>query len=115
MKDLIRNILKEETNSVDTKKINLIKDFINDYFTGYEYFDRVEIEIGTFTLFDRKIIPDIIISIYFSDYDIADDYDPDDLLDEIDFIMSLLFPNDNKGRSTGVFSLYVESSASNNF
>lgn len=47
MKNLIKQILKEETNSVDPKKIGILKNFIKDYFSNEYWFRDFDLEIGT--------------------------------------------------------------------
>ena len=61
------------------------------------------------SVMSSKEIPEIIITIYVLDeYDLVDEIEFSDLIDEIDFLMNVLFPRDNKGRYTAVWVLDVE-------
>ena len=44
MRNLIRHILKEETDSVDPKKIGILKKFIIEYFSETDWFKDVDFE-----------------------------------------------------------------------
>jgi hypothetical protein len=111
MKNLIRRVIKEETNSVDPQKIGILKKFIIDYFSKSNWFRGLDFEIGTFKGYAMNIyyVPEIIITIYVSDVDMMDrEIDFSDFMDEIDFIMDVLFPRDEKGRYTAVWVMKVE-------
>jgi len=110
MKNLIRHILKEETDSVDPKKIEILKKFIIDYYSKTDWFKDVDFKMGSWkSVMSSKEIPEIIITIYVLDeYDLVDEIEFSDLIDEIDFLMNVLFPRDNKGRYTAVWVLDVE-------
>ena len=107
MKNLIRQILKEETNSIDPKKKGILKNFIKDYFSNESWFRDFDIEIGTWTSFiSERNIPEIIITIYVSDVDGEIDFS--DFMDEIDFLMDMLFPRDEKGMYTAVWVMNTQ-------
>ena len=110
MKNLIRHILKEETDSVDPKKIEILKKFIINYYSKTDWFKDVDFKMGSWkSVMSSKEIPEIIITIYVLDeYDLVDEIEFSDLIDEIDFLMNVLFPRDNKGRYTSVWVLDVE-------
>ena len=110
MRNLIRHILKEETDSVDPKKIEILKKFIIDYYSKTDWFKDVDFKMGSWkSVMSSKEIPEIIITIYVLDeYDLVDEIEFSDLIDEIDFLMNVLFPRDNKGRYTAVWVLDVE-------
>ena len=110
MKNLIRHILKEETDYVDPKKIEILKKSIIDYYSKTDWFKDVNFKMGSWkSVMSSKEIPEIIITIYVLDeYDLVDEIEFSDLIDEIDFLMNVLFPRDNKGRYTAVWVLDVE-------
>ena len=110
MRNLIRHILKEETDSVDPKKIEILKKFIINYYSKTDWFKDVDFKMGSWkSVMSSKEIPEIIITIYVLDeYDLVDEIEFSDLIDEIDFLMNVLFPRDNKGRYTAVWVLDVE-------
>ena len=110
MRNLIRHILKEETDSVDPKKIEILKKFIIDYYSKTDWFKDVDFKMGSWkSVMSSKEIPEIIITIYVLDeYDLVDEIEFSDLIDEIDFLMNVLFPRDNKGRYPAVWVLDVE-------
>jgi hypothetical protein len=110
MKNLIRHILKEETDSVDPKKIEILKKSIIDYYSKTDWFKDVDFKMGSWkSVMSSKEIPEIIITIYVLDeYDLVVEIEFSDLIDEIDFLMNVLFPRDNKGRYTAVWVLDVE-------
>ena len=110
MRNLIRHILKEETDSVDPKKIEILKKSIIDYYSKTDWFKDVDFKMGSWkSVMSSKEIPEIIITIYVLDeYDLVDEIEFSDLIDEIDFLMNVLFPRDKKGRYTAVWVLDVE-------
>ena len=110
MRNLIRHILKEEIDSVDPKKIEILKKFIIDYYSKTDWFKDVDFKMGSWkSVISSKEIPEIIITIYVLDeYDLVDEIEFSDLIDEIDFLMNVLFPRDKKGRYTAVWVLDVE-------
>ena len=110
MRNLIRHILKEETDSVDPKKIEILKKSIIDYYSKTDWFKDVDFKMGSWkSVMSSKEIPEIIITIYvLDDYEFVDEIEFSDLIDEIDFLMNVLFPRDNKGRYTAVWVLDVE-------
>ena len=110
MRNLIRHILKEETDSVDPKKIEILKKFIINYYSKTDWFKDVDFKMGSWkSVMSSKEIPEIIITIYVLDeYDLVVEIEFSDLIDEIDFLMNVLFPRDNKGRYTAVWVLDVE-------
>jgi len=108
MKNLIRRIIKEETNSVDPNKIKVLKNFISDYFSNFDWYRDFDLEIGSFrSMFRNTDIPDIIITIYVSDE--VKEINFSDFMDEMEFMMNMLFPSDNKGNlPTALWSMNVE-------
>lgn len=107
MKNLIKHILKEETNSVDPKKIGVLKNFIKDYFSNEYWFRDFDLEIGTWRSFiAENTIPEIIITIYVSDVDGEIDFSY--FMDEIDFLMDMLFPRDEWGMYTAVWVMNTQ-------
>ena len=62
MRNLIRHILKEETDSVDPKKIGILKKFIIEYFSETDWFKDVDFEIGSWNggAIDFQIGTDIL-------------------------------------------------------
>lgn len=108
MKNLIRRIIKEETNSVDPNKIKVLKNFISDYFSNFDWYRDFDLEIGSFMSIIRNTdIPDIIITIYVSDE--VKEINFSDFMDEMEFMMDMLFPSDNKGNlPTALWSMNVE-------
>ena len=107
MKNLIRQIIKEETNPVDPKKIGILKKFIKDYFSNEYWFKDFDLEIGTWKrVMSTDEIPEIKIIIYVSDLEREIDFS--DFMDEIDFLMDMLFPKDYDGRPTAVWVMDVE-------
>lgn len=107
MKNLIRQILKEETSSIDPKKKGILKNFIKDYFSNESWFRDFDIEIGTWrSVRAKNDIPEIIITLYVSD--VGDGIDFSEFMDEIDFLMDMLFPRDEKGMYTAVWTMNVE-------
>ncbi len=107
MKNLIKHILKEETNSVDPKKIGILKNFIKDYFSNENWFINFDLEIGTWRSVRAKDeIPEIIITLYVSD--VGDGIDFSYFMDEIDFLMDMLFPRDDIGMYTAVWVMNVQ-------
>jgi hypothetical protein len=118
MRNLIKHILKEETDSVDPKKIKILKKFIIDYYSKTDWFKEVDFKMGSWkSAISSKEIPEIIITIYVLDeYEFVDESGNitfselafSDLTDEIDFLMNVLFPRDNRGRYTAVWVLDVE-------
>ena len=110
MRNLIRHILKEETDSVDPKKIEILKKFIINYYSKTDWFKDVDFKMGSWkSVMSSKEIPEIIITIYvLDDYEFVDEIEFSDLIDEIDFLMNVLFPRDDKGRYTAVWVLDVE-------
>lgn len=107
MKNLIKHILKEETNSVDPKKIGVLKKFIKDYFSNEYWFINFDLEIGTWrSVRSKDEIPEIIITLYVSD--VGDGIDFSNFMDEIDFLMDMLFPRDDMGMYTAVWTMNVQ-------
>ena len=108
MRNLIRHILKEETDSVDPKKIGILKKFIIEYFSETDWFKDVDFEIGSWKSFISTYeIPEIKITIYISD-DLVNEINFYNISDEIDFLMDMLFPKDYDGRPTAVWVMDVE-------
>jgi hypothetical protein len=110
MKNLIRHILKEETDSLDRKKIGILKKFIIEYFSKTDWFKDVDFEIGSWkSVMYSKEIPEIRITIYISDEDDSvNEIDFSELSDEIDFLMGMLFPINKTGGYTAVWVMDVE-------
>lgn len=107
MKNLIKQILKEETNSVDPKKIGVLKNFIKDYFSNENWFRDFDLEIGTWrSVRAKNDIPEIIITLYVSD--VGDGIDFSYFMDEIDFLMDMLFPRDDMDMYTAVWVMNVQ-------
>jgi hypothetical protein len=93
MRNLIRHILKEETEPEIRKVIKVLKNFIIEYFSDVDWFRDVDFEMGTW--FNSNLIPtpEIKITIYISDEDdIVTTSDFSELVGEIDFIMDMFFP-----------------------
>ena len=107
MKNLIRQIIKEETNPVDPKKIGILKKFIKDYFSNEYWFKDFDLEIGTWkSVMSTDEIPEIKIIIYVSDLEREIEFS--DFMDEIDFLMDMLFPRDERGVYTAVWVMDVK-------
>ena len=65
MRNLIRHILKEESPSVDPKKVKIIKNFIDDYFSNAEWYRGVDYTIGFWeSVMSSTPIPEIRFRIY---------------------------------------------------
>ena len=106
MKQLIRQILKEETNLVDPKKILILKNFIMDYFSETDWFKDVDLEVSFLKSFmSPNQIPLINIKIYTSK---INEIDFTDFIDEIDFLMGVLFPKDKSGKPDAVWEMETE-------
>jgi hypothetical protein len=92
MKNIIKKILKEETESEVREVIKVLKKFIIEYFSKVDWFKDVDFEIGEwFSVMSSTPIPEIRITIYVLD-DLIDEYDFSDLMDEIDFLMDMFYP-----------------------
>ncbi len=110
MRNLIRHILKEETNSVDPKIIKLLKTFIIEYFSKVDWFKDVDFEIGEWSsMLSSKPIPEIKITIYIMDEDdkVRESYFSE-LMGEIDFIMDMFFPMSKYGKHSAVWTMDVK-------
>jgi hypothetical protein len=110
MRNLIRYILKEETESVDRKIIKILKQYIIDYFSETDWFKDVDFEIGEWiSVMSSTPIPEIRITIYIVDEDDkVRESDFSDLMDNIYFLMDMFFPRTKKGRYTAVWTMDVE-------
>jgi hypothetical protein len=110
MRNLIRHILKEETESVDRKIIKILKQYIIDYFSETDWFKDVDFEIGEWiSVMSSTPIPEIRITIYIVDEDDkVRESDFSDLMDNIYFLMDMFFPRTKKGRYTAVWTMDVE-------
>lgn len=107
MKNLIRQIIKEETNPVDPKKIGILKKFIKDYFSNEYWFKDFDLERGTWkSVMSTDEIPEIKITIYVSDLEREIEFS--DFMGEIDFLMDILFPRDERGMYTAVWVMDVK-------
>jgi hypothetical protein len=107
MRNLIRHILKEETESEVRKVIKVLKNFIMEYFSEVDWFKDVDFKIGEwFSAMSSKPIPEIIITIYIIDEEVRE-IDFSDLINEIDFIMDMFFPMTKDGRHTAVWVMDV--------
>ena len=93
MKNIIKKILKEETETEFRKVVKVLKNFIIEYFSEVDWFKGVDFEIGTW--FNSKLIPtpEIKITIYISNehYSIGETEFPE-LIEEINFIMDMIYP-----------------------
>ncbi len=109
MKNIIKKILKEETESVNPKIIKILKNFIIEYFSDVDWFKDVDFEIGEWlSVMSPTPIPEIRITIYIIDEDDkVRESDFSDLVDEIDFIMDMFFPRTKDGRYTGVWTMDI--------
>jgi len=108
MRNLIRHILKEETESEVREVIKVLKKFIIEYFSDVDWFKDVDFEIGEwFSVMSPKPIPEIKFTIYVLD-DLIDEYDFSDLMDEIDFLMGMFFPMSKYGKHSVVWAMDVE-------
>ena len=110
MRNLIRYILKEETESVDRKIIKILTQYIIDYFSETDWFKDVDFEIGEWiSVMSSTPIPEIRITIYIVDEDDkVRESDFSDLMDNIYFLMDMFFPRTKKGRYTAVWTMDVE-------
>ena len=98
---------------IDIKNTKEIYDFclLNKILDIDEFINKdVDFKMGSWkSVISSKEIPEIIITIYVLDeYDLVDEIEFSDLIDEIDFLMNVLFPRVNKGRYTAVWVLDVE-------
>jgi hypothetical protein len=109
MRNLIRHILKEETETVDPKIIKVLKNFIIEYFSDVDWFKDVDFEIGEwFSFMSSTPIPEIRITINIIDEDDSvEGTDFSGLMDEIDFLMDMFFPRTKEGRHTAVWTMDV--------
>jgi hypothetical protein len=109
MRNLIRHILKEETEPEIRKVIKVLKNFIIEYFSEVDWFKDVDFEIGEwFSVLSSKPIPEIRITINIIDEDDeVREIDFSDLMNEIDFIMDMFFPMSKYGRHTAVWTMDV--------
>ena len=109
MEHLIKRILKEETETVDRKIIEVLKKFIIEYFSETDWFKDVDFEIGTwFSVMSSTPIPEIRITINIIDEDDSvEGTDFSDLMDEIDFLMDMFFPRTKEGRQTAVWTMDI--------
>ena len=110
MRNLIRHILKEETETVDHKIIEVLKNFIIEYFSEVDWFKDVDFEIGQwYSAMSSKPIPEIRITIYIIDEDDeVREIDFSDLMNEIDFIMDMFFPMSKDNRYTAVWVMNIK-------
>ncbi len=106
MRNLIRHILKEETEPEIRKVIKVLKNFIIEYFSEVDWFKDVDFEIGTWFNSISIPIPEIRITIYVGDE--SDSLWVEDLSDKIDFIMDMFFPMSKDNRYTAVWVMNIK-------
>jgi glutathionyl-hydroquinone reductase len=111
MRNLIKQILKEEIVSIGDARIGHLKRFVEKLFSKYDWFDFVTFDIDSHTNIYGNEIPEIIIEAHVIEDKLPDDfydnYLPEDDINKIDIIMDILFPNDIDGVYTSVWTWKV--------